>query len=201
MPFSSGSTRTTGAGAIDRFYREALADQDGFELTAGPPEGERSSHCLSTGVLDPAVDREGFRKVLAAHGVQTTVHYPLLHRTGAHAQADVELPVSEAYAERCVTLPLFPQMRTGRASWSSSRSARPSRRWRAALPRPDPLEQTYAEYSRSPRKQRSWAADNPGNLEIRAELLGAILELGAERLAAAATSSTSAAAPAGCSGS
>jgi dTDP-4-amino-4,6-dideoxygalactose transaminase len=96
--------------SIDLGYREAFADQELFEPTAAAPQGDTSSYCLFTGVLDPSVDRDGFRRSLAEHKVQTTVHYPLLHEDGVHAQANTRLPISEDYARRCVTLPLYPQM-------------------------------------------------------------------------------------------
>lgn len=96
-------------GAIDAAYREAFA-VGSIEPTASPPAGEPASHCLFTAVLDPGVDRDRFRESMAQRQVQTTVHYPLLHRSGAHAQPGQSLPISEDYARRCVTLPLFPQM-------------------------------------------------------------------------------------------
>ena len=44
------------------------------------------------------------------------------------------------------------------------------------------LEKTYRDYRENPRKRRSWAADNPGNMAIRAELVSAVLELAGEQL-------------------
>jgi ubiquinone/menaquinone biosynthesis C-methylase UbiE len=44
------------------------------------------------------------------------------------------------------------------------------------------LEKTYRGYQKSVRKQRSWAADNPGNMAIRAELLERIVEFAGARL-------------------
>jgi SAM-dependent methyltransferase len=44
------------------------------------------------------------------------------------------------------------------------------------------LEKTYRSYRQSTRKRRSWAADNPGNLAIRAELLASVIELAGDRL-------------------
>jgi dTDP-4-amino-4,6-dideoxygalactose transaminase len=96
--------------SIDRAYRDAFSEQELFEPTAAPPADEHSSYCLFTGVLDPSVDRDEFRRTLAAHKVQTTVHYPLLHLEGVHAQRVDRLPISEDYARRSVTLPLYPQM-------------------------------------------------------------------------------------------
>lgn len=96
--------------AIDSFYREAFAEHELIEPTAAPPAGERSSYCLFTAVLDPRVDRDRFRQAMAERGVQTSVHYPLLHRSGVHAQPTVRLPHTEEYGRRCVTLPLYPQM-------------------------------------------------------------------------------------------
>ena len=95
---------------IDASYREALAQLELIEPTAAPPAGEPASFCHFTAVLDERVDREAFRHALAERGVQTTVHYPLLHEGGAHAQPGLSLPRTEDYGRRCLTLPLFPQM-------------------------------------------------------------------------------------------
>jgi SAM-dependent methyltransferase len=43
-------------------------------------------------------------------------------------------------------------------------------------------EEVYSRYSRSPRKRRAWASDNPGNLAIRRELLAELLRLAAPEL-------------------
>jgi dTDP-4-amino-4,6-dideoxygalactose transaminase len=44
--------------------------------------------------------------------VQTSVHYPPAHRFSTYASA-AELPVTEDYAARAVTLPMFATMTTG----------------------------------------------------------------------------------------
>lgn len=41
------------------------------------------------------------------------------------------------------------------------------------------LESTYRDYRHSARKRRNWAAENPGNVAIRSELLAHILDLAA----------------------
>jgi SAM-dependent methyltransferase len=44
------------------------------------------------------------------------------------------------------------------------------------------LRRIYRGYAEDPRKRRKWAADNPGNEAIRAELLAAVEELTEDRL-------------------
>jgi dTDP-4-amino-4,6-dideoxygalactose transaminase len=62
-------------------------------------------------LLAPGVDRAAFRARLRDAGVQTSVHYPPLHLTTAFSLASPpSLPLTEDYALRTVTLPLFPHM-------------------------------------------------------------------------------------------
>jgi dTDP-4-amino-4,6-dideoxygalactose transaminase len=53
-------------------------------------------------------DRDAVRDGMAQRGVQTSVHYPPAHRFSIYAGE--ALPVTEAYAERTLTLPLFADM-------------------------------------------------------------------------------------------
>jgi dTDP-4-amino-4,6-dideoxygalactose transaminase len=93
---------------LDARYRALLGDVDGLSPALAPP-GAPTAHHLFTVVLDPAVDRVAFRAALAERGIQTSVHYPPAHRFSVHA-GDVDLPVTEAYGDRTVTLPLFATM-------------------------------------------------------------------------------------------
>jgi dTDP-4-amino-4,6-dideoxygalactose transaminase len=62
-------------------------------------------------LLRAGVDREAFCAQLRTAGVQTSIHYPPLHRTSAFAASSTPaLPSTERYARRTVTLPLFPHM-------------------------------------------------------------------------------------------
>ena len=97
-------------GEIDSAYREAFADSELIEATAPVPVGETASYCMFTAVLSEVVDRDEFRRSLAARGVQTSVHYPPIHMSEAYAHAGISLPTTKAYARRSVTLPLFPEM-------------------------------------------------------------------------------------------
>jgi dTDP-4-amino-4,6-dideoxygalactose transaminase len=96
---------------LDTRYRDLLGDTAGLALALAPPPGAQPAHHLFTVVLDAGVERSAFREEMAARGIQTSVHYPPAHRLSAHARA-IDLPVTEAYGERAVTLPLFATMTT-----------------------------------------------------------------------------------------
>ena len=89
-------------------YQEALADLD-VAIPLGPVEGLRSSHHLFTIVLPEDHDRAAFRRQLAERRIQTSVHYPAVHRFELY-DCGQDLPVTDAYAARSVTLPLFAHM-------------------------------------------------------------------------------------------
>ena len=95
---------------LDSAYREALAGEAGLTPTAPPPKGERASHCLFTVVLDSGIDRDAFRLSLADRGVQTSMHFPPLHLSRVYSGHRFNLPLTEEYGRRAVTLPIFPQM-------------------------------------------------------------------------------------------
>lgn len=93
-------------------YRELLGGVRGLTLPAAPrPEGH-VWHLFV--VLVHGRDRELLRQALAQRGIATGVHYPtpvpfqpayahLGHRKG-------DFPVAEELMERCLSLPLFPEM-------------------------------------------------------------------------------------------
>ncbi len=68
------------------------------------------SHHLFTVVLDPEIDRDALRQRLAEQGIQTSLHYPAAHRFSIYADSGAELPLTDAYSARAVTLPLFAHM-------------------------------------------------------------------------------------------
>ena len=61
-------------------------------------------------VLPEKVERDAVRNGLQERGIQTSVHYPPVHGFSIYAGARAELPVTDAYAARAVTLPLFAHM-------------------------------------------------------------------------------------------
>jgi dTDP-4-amino-4,6-dideoxygalactose transaminase len=90
-------------------YRRALENVAGVTPTLAAPEGARSANHLFTVVVDDGIDRDRFRHELADRGVQTSVHYPPVHRFSIY-RGDCSLPVTDTYARRSITLPLFAHM-------------------------------------------------------------------------------------------
>ena len=88
-------------------YRGAIEGLNGVSATMPPTPGASPANHLFTVVLDEGIDRDGIRAQLAERGIQTSVHYPPVHRLTAYGQ-DADLPVTEEYALRTITLPLFP---------------------------------------------------------------------------------------------
>lgn len=95
---------------LDARYRARLAELAGLRPLTGPPPESTLSHHLFAVVLDPGLDRARFREALAERRLQTSVHYPPAHRFAIYASGAPSLPVTEDYARRTVTLPLYPHM-------------------------------------------------------------------------------------------
>jgi dTDP-4-amino-4,6-dideoxygalactose transaminase len=92
-------------------YREAFADARGLEMPFDVDDA--AAHHLAVVVLPADTPRDEFRAALAAAGIQTSVHYPPIHRFSYYAELGRRrpLPVTEEVADRLVTLPLYPHMR------------------------------------------------------------------------------------------
>ena len=90
-------------------YRERFADL-GIECPLPARDGLLPAHHLFCILLAPGVDRQRFRESLTGSGVQTSMHYPAVHRFSIYADGAPELPVTDDYGARTVTLPLFAHM-------------------------------------------------------------------------------------------
>ena len=92
-------------------YRERLHAVAGLTVPFGNALGDvRSAHHLMVIVLPEGVERDALRTALQSDGIQTSVHYPPIHRFSAYAGSarTVPLPVTEELAPRLLTLPLYP---------------------------------------------------------------------------------------------
>jgi dTDP-4-amino-4,6-dideoxygalactose transaminase len=94
-------------GAAAESYRNGLAELDAIAPAMPPVSGGQSAHHLFTVVVAESMDRDAIRSELADQGIQTSLHYPPIHRFTAY-DVDADLPLTEAYAARAITLPLFP---------------------------------------------------------------------------------------------
>jgi dTDP-4-amino-4,6-dideoxygalactose transaminase len=100
-------------GAIASTYRAELGELEGLAPLAAPPESARISNSMFAVVLDEGVDRGAFRDSLAQAGIQTSVHFSPVHRFELYAGSGADLPVTDAFASRTVSLPMFAEMEEG----------------------------------------------------------------------------------------
>jgi dTDP-4-amino-4,6-dideoxygalactose transaminase len=98
---------------IESVYRDHLGELAGVSPLAAPPESARVSHSIFAVVVDEGVDRDAFRDSLAKSGIQTSVHFSPVHRFELYAGSAANLPVTDAFAARAVSLPMFPEMEEG----------------------------------------------------------------------------------------
>lgn len=94
-------------------YRERLDHVAGLTVPfAGGAAHEVSAHHLAVVVLPRRTARAELRAELAARRIQTSVHYPPIHRFSAYEELGVNrpLPRTDDLGERVLTLPLFPHM-------------------------------------------------------------------------------------------
>jgi dTDP-4-amino-4,6-dideoxygalactose transaminase len=95
---------------LDRRYRDLLVDVEGVGVTAAPSSRLKASHHLFAIILAEPLDRDMFRAAVAQRGIQTSVHYPPVHRFSIYRDGAPDLPVTDAFAARAVTLPMFAHM-------------------------------------------------------------------------------------------
>lgn len=93
------------------WYRELLGPDARFALPSFGGRGT-SAHHLAAAVAPSQEERERARETLRAEGIQTSVHYPAIHRFTRYATGD-RLPTAEAIADRALTLPLHPRLARG----------------------------------------------------------------------------------------
>jgi dTDP-4-amino-4,6-dideoxygalactose transaminase len=97
---------------IAQRYLEAFRGEDGLTMPFADHEARgESSHHLAVVLLDEHVSRDAVVSELARARIQTSVHYPPIHRFSFYAASSPrDLPRTDAVADRIVTLPLFGAM-------------------------------------------------------------------------------------------
>jgi dTDP-4-amino-4,6-dideoxygalactose transaminase len=121
MPELTAAVGIAQLGKLERHNRErdrvfsdyvaALAGQRKLTLpfAAEPAPGARHLFPI---VLAEGVDRRAFMQSLRDAGIQTSIHYPPIHRFSHYVKlaggTPKSLPLTEQYSERVVTLPFHP---------------------------------------------------------------------------------------------
>jgi dTDP-4-amino-4,6-dideoxygalactose transaminase len=97
--------------ALTRAYRRHLAAQ--CSSVSMPFSGPRDSvHHILPVILPEGASRQHISEKLRAAGIQTTVHYPPVHRFSWYRSRfpSTRLPATEEFASRELTLPLHPKL-------------------------------------------------------------------------------------------
>lgn len=93
---------------VRQWYEDRLAAVAGIVIPfAG--HTETSSQYIFPIVLGEggAAHREAVRRRMAERGIQTSVHYPPVHQFSFYREVGAELPRTEGYAQREITLPMY----------------------------------------------------------------------------------------------
>jgi dTDP-4-amino-4,6-dideoxygalactose transaminase len=94
-------------------YRSRLADTGLVLPFAAHTEDVQPSFHLAVVVFPSPERRDAARQLLAEQRIQTSLHYPPIHRFSAYSPEPlrVPLPVTEDVTSRLLTIPLFGHMR------------------------------------------------------------------------------------------
>jgi len=95
------------------FYRDRLADIEKISIPFLSAEATSSHHIFPI-VLAREVNRQEFMLFMREKGIQTSIHYPLIHKFTEYQKnlpRYVHLPVTEDIETRVITLPLYPSIR------------------------------------------------------------------------------------------
>jgi dTDP-4-amino-4,6-dideoxygalactose transaminase len=105
--------RNTRRAALLAHYRSRLAAL-GNGVSLPFEAGEETVGHLCPALLPERVDREHVMRVLREAGVHSSIHYPPIHRFSYHSArlGPQELPHTEAFAAREISLPLHPKLAT-----------------------------------------------------------------------------------------
>jgi dTDP-4-amino-4,6-dideoxygalactose transaminase len=91
-------------------YDALLREVDEIVIPRSAPGCEHVYHLY----VIQTPDRDGVTQYLRDHGVMAQQHYPIpLHLQPAYAHLGIQpgtFPITEALAERCVSLPIYPEM-------------------------------------------------------------------------------------------
>ncbi len=98
---------------LTQFYRECLRELPQIKIPFANHPGVSAAH-IQPVLLPGGSDRIRFMEQMKLQGIQTSIHYPPIHKFGAYRdfapQISNQLSITEDIAAREVTLPLYPTM-------------------------------------------------------------------------------------------
>jgi len=108
-------------GELLNLYRELLGQEVPAIRVPFAQERGQSSYHIMPALLPSGADKPAFMEQMKQQGIQTSWHYPPVHRFSVYKQAYASrpnpLPVTDEVAQREVTLPLYPTMTDEQVAW------------------------------------------------------------------------------------
>lgn len=96
---------------VREWYCEKLDRLDSIVVPFGNREGFVSNYIFPIVLKDSTAEkRDVFRKWLHENGIQTSVHYPAIHRFSAYRDFSGKLPYTEYVTDNEVTLPMYAKL-------------------------------------------------------------------------------------------
>ena len=92
-------------------YRKRLPGVDAVSVPTFGGRGRSAFH-IQPVLAASREERDRLRDALAAERIQSSIHYPAIHRFTHYADGAAPLPVAEEIADRMLTLPLHPNLTT-----------------------------------------------------------------------------------------
>ncbi|MCK5691818.1 MAG: DegT/DnrJ/EryC1/StrS family aminotransferase [Bacteroidales bacterium] len=96
---------------IRKLYLERLKNFDGITIPFAQSDAIVSNYIFTIVLKDSTVDkRDEVRGKLAEAGIQTSVHYPAVHRFSIFREFSCSLPLTEYVSDNLITLPMYSRL-------------------------------------------------------------------------------------------
>ena len=93
------------------YYKQLLFNCSFIHIPFMKYAGKSSFHIFPV-LLEHDINRDQFMLYLKKHGIQTSIHYPPIHKFSAYKQYKNDtLPITDEIGKKEVTLPLYPDMK------------------------------------------------------------------------------------------
>lgn len=101
---------------IRKLYLKLLANTDGVIVPFADHAEFTSNYIFPIAITAGGYERrDAIRESLRAAGIQTSVHYPPVHRFSIYSEFPAVLPETNSFADHAITLPMFASLRDDQA--------------------------------------------------------------------------------------